>query len=109
MSEFFKKPAPASESSEPGVFDGALPRAKVAPTAPVPEAPPPAEPITTEDDSPVVVAAPPVLSAEIWSRVSGLRPDQMAGFLLFTRKQKLEPRPAVDWVRLHLDFLSRPV
>lgn len=73
-------------------------------SAPPPPPVPPAAPARGG-----LVVMPPRINFTVWAKVSGIRPDQTAGFQQFARSKKLKERTAVEWAAAYREFLTRPV
>lgn len=51
----------------------------------------------------------PPMTLDIWLKVSGHRPEQVAGFRFHARQRKLGPETAPGWAKLLADFMGRQV
>jgi hypothetical protein len=49
------------------------------------------------------------ISLEVFGRISGVKPDQLAGFAWYARRERLGPRSVVQWRGAYQKFLQRAV
>ena len=51
----------------------------------------------------------PPMTLDVWLRVSGHRPEQIAGFRFVARRRRLGPATASEWAQRYAEFMNRPV
>jgi hypothetical protein len=51
----------------------------------------------------------PAVPLKIWLSVCGIKPDRVAGFVSFAKRQKLGPMSIPEWAHSWQNFLKRPV
>lgn len=100
------EPSPIEEALEEAavVAEPAVARVDEAPTPPV------RRPVT----EPAAPAQPPtapvaVVPLEVFRQVSGVKPDQFAGFAWFAKRQGLKAQPVASWRKEYAKFLHRAV
>lgn len=49
------------------------------------------------------------ISLDVFGRISGIKPDQFAGFAWYARRERLGPRPVVQWRDAYEKLLARAV
>ena len=63
--------------------------------------PPPAPP-------PALPPAAPAIPLRVFLTVSGVKPDQLAGFCNYAARAKLAPRSVQEWRTAYQTFMNRP-
>jgi hypothetical protein len=58
---------------------------------------------------PVIEPTPAIVALPVFLKISGMRKDQLGGFSLFARKQKLGPMSVSEWRLEMTKFRARPV
>ena len=51
----------------------------------------------------------PKVPFKVWSKVSGVKKDQLAGFEFFARKMKYTNLTVPEWKKVYEAFLTKPV
>lgn len=71
------------------------------------EALPPVAARMTKSKTPAHTAA--VVALQVFRQVGGLKPDQLAGFAWYAKREGLKPQTVASWRREYERFLSRAV
>ncbi len=50
-----------------------------------------------------------VVTLDVYAKVSGIRPDQLAGFRRWVTSRKVSKQTLAEWRELREQFLRRPV